>query len=329
MAKFIARIVFVVLALTSSAFGQTVTNVDATTIGDARSELGKLIARRDLLGDSASVTEQQLASVISELDAINTDLIGGTPPASLLPRLQAVYDGIDDLRTDISQDEANASFASQLEALREARDEAGLDILRHFGVGLVLAGDIGGSDRVEGASIVDGRVVVEADRNVRAGAILEYHTWMFCERLDKGDPNFSVSTEDANLYLHRINDRYRATLKDRGDRDDVLKQIPPCDPSRRSSGLFVAVQPGSDELVDALGVGWMWRLPDKLQLFGNRTLNIGFGFMSDPNVAVLADGFAENMNAPQDSDGNFLPVRLRETDKTAFFITASLEIGEK
>jgi hypothetical protein len=92
-------------------------------------------------------------------------------------------------------------------------------------------------------------------------------------------------------------------------------------------GFFVAVQPGSDELIDAVGAGWMWRWPDKLRLGGERVLNIGIGLISDPNVDELGDGFVENEKAPLDPNGVPQQVRLKKTDRTGWFITASVEVG--
>ena len=321
-----------------AAYSQTSSDVTAEGLAALSEEMEELEARRDRLGADGTVTEERLATLIQEIDAIATALESGTAPSELSERFKNAREDVASIRTDVEQDERNAGQAAQLVEILRNRDQAGTDMLRHFGVGLVLASDIRGPDRVEGASIIDGKVVVEADRNVRAGVILEYHRWMFCERLDFDDPDYARSSPNDPFE----NGSYRAVPRIQGagrnhapteeelqkaEGKRYLKQVPPCNVARRASGLFVGVQPGSNELVDAIGFGWMWRLPDKFGIFGDRALNIGFGIMSDPNVPVLGAGFVENENAPLDSSNNPLAIRLRETDKSAYFITASLELG--
>lgn len=285
-------------------------------VAELRMELADLADRQSR---ATEIPEERVVALREELTTMEADLASPARAASVdQARVDSLEQGLSELRADLV-DERIETLTSRLADINTNAQQQGLDILQHFGVGLVFISDVGGPDRVEGASVVDGIVRVEGDRNVRAGVILEYHTWMFCERLDKNDPDYS-DTDSDNVFESGAT--YRAVLD-----GDELKQVPPCNRNKRSSGMFIAVQPGSDELVDAIGVGWMWRLPDKLRLLGERTLNIGVGFLSDPNVPVLASGFVENAPAPSGPNGPAQQARLRSTDKTGFFITASLEVG--
>jgi hypothetical protein len=181
-------------------------------------------------------------------------------------------------------------------------------MIGEFGVGMSLTSDLGGASRVDEAAIINGIVRVEEDSDVRARFLFEWHVAMICEHLD-------WNVEDVPPYQSDLDP------EDAGEKS-VRKQRPPCRPDRRSSGFFVAVQPGED-VIDAIGLGWMWRFPDKLQLLGNRTLNIGFGLMSDQNVKVLGDGFEENEPPPPGET----EIRYRTTDQTGFLFMASIELG--
>ena len=204
------------------------------------------------------------------------------------------------------------------QTLRQDSDQEGYDILRHFGVGLSLTHDPGGSDRVDDAEIVNGIVRINRDSNTRARVMLEWHSWMFCEHLEEREV-----VDDGT---------HRSIEITKGEGDNIKKywkQEPPCLPTRRSSGAFVAVQPGSDSVIDAIGLGWMFRFPDKLQMLGNRTLNIGFGLIADQGVRVLGDGFVENTAPPTSPTGTpETQVRYRTTSQSGIFAMASIELGQ-
>jgi hypothetical protein len=60
----------------------------------------------------------------------------------------------------------------------------------------------------------------------------------------------------------------------------------------RGWGPFVAVQPGSEETIAAVGGGLLWgwrRAPDKSHSF-----NVGIGVLADQNVSTLGDGIRQN-----------------------------------
>ena len=160
------------------------------------------------------------------------------------------------------------------------------NFLDYLGVGLSLTIDLGDHDRVEDASIVNGIVRINDDSNVRPRFMGELHFALKCE-----NPAILVDGEKR------------------------------CNPYERSGGLFVAVLPGSENIVEAVGLGWMWRLPDKL---ADRALNIGLGIVVDENVEVLGEGFEPNMPPPPGET----EIRTQITDQTGFLMMVSLEMGD-
>ncbi len=72
-------------------------------------------------------------------------------------------------------------------------------------------------------------------------------------------------------------------------------------------GPFVALQPGTNDIIEAIAVGLMigFRRPDDIK---GSSWNVGIGYVTDPNVRILADGFVENQPPP----GNETEVRFKE-----------------
>jgi hypothetical protein len=93
------------------------------------------------------------------------------------------------------------------------------------------------------------------------------------------------------------------------------------DSSRHGWGPFVAVQPGSDSVINALGLGIM--LAFRQSTDATRSFNLGFGYSVDPNSKVLGDEFKENEPAPLGPDGEPLPIRYQERDQGGFLLLAS------
>lgn len=82
-------------------------------------------------------------------------------------------------------------------------------------------------------------------------------------------------------------------------------------------GPFIALQPGTDEIIEAVGAGIMlgFRRPDE----SGQSWNIGFGYVVDPNVQILGDGFVANEAPP----ANEMQVRYKETSQGGLLILAS------
>ena len=82
-------------------------------------------------------------------------------------------------------------------------------------------------------------------------------------------------------------------------------------------GPFIGLQPGTDEIIEALGAGIMIGF----KRGGEKTSswNLGLGVMVDPNVQVLGDGFDENRAPP----GNETSVRFKEDSQVGILLITS------
>lgn len=138
----------------------------------------------------------------------------------------------------------------------------------NFGVGLSLTFDTGDNERVESATIVDGIVRVDDENDKVARIMLESHYFFTPERKFLG-------------------------LKDLGK-------------DTWGYGPFVALQPGTDEIIEAIAIGVM--LGFRRAEGNGSSWNIGIGYVTDPNEKILGDGFTANMAPP----GNETAVRFKE-----------------
>lgn len=150
----------------------------------------------------------------------------------------------------------------------------------NFGVGISLTHDLG-SSRVDSASLDEnGLLRVTKDRNEQARVMLESH--YFFEPDSKGKGFLGIA--EAGLWGH---------------------------------GPFVALQPGTDEIIEAIGLGWM--VGFRRSSGGSSSWNLGFGYVVDPSVQTLGDGLQENQILPTGET----QVRFRETSQTGVFLLAS------
>lgn len=140
-----------------------------------------------------------------------------------------------------------------------------------FGVGISLTFDTGRNSRIEAASIVDGIVRVDNENDKVARVMLESHYFFVPEKKFIG--------------------------------------LDGLDHGRWGWGPFVALQPGTDEIIEAIAVGLMvgFRRPEE----SGNSWNIGIGYITDPNVNILGDGFTENQPPP----GNETAIRLKEVSQ--------------
>ena len=153
---------------------------------------------------------------------------------------------------------------------------AGLEL----GVGLSFTIDRGERDRIGNAVLVNGLVRVDDQNNNRARVMLESHYF------------FTPGVGGNN-------------------RDD-----PTVKPARWGIGPFVAIQPGSDEVIEAIGMGVMigLRRGDSGQSF-----NLGFGYVVDPNTRVLGDGLTADAPLPPGETD----IRYKETAQSGILILSS------
>lgn len=172
-------------------------------------------------------------------------------------------------------------------ALEGRQTFGGLDL----GVGLSFTVDLGKIDRISRASLVNSVVRSDDQDNGRARIMLESHyfftpcTWNF----------LGLKNPCTN-------------------KDDYLIADPKL--ARWGLGPFIAVQPGSDNIIDAIGLGIMVgaRREQSTQSF-----NLGVGVVFDPNTRVLGDGIRENQPLPNGET----EVRYRETLQTGVLVLTS------
>lgn len=81
---------------------------------------------------------------------------------------------------------------------------------------------------------------------------------------------------------------------------------------RYGVGPFVAVQPGTNDIISAIGGGLMLGLR---QIDQTRSFNLGFGIVADPQAKVLGRPFQEGQPAPRDADGKPVSIRYEEDDQ--------------
>ncbi len=173
------------------------------------------------------------------------------------------------------------------------RSFAGLKL----GVGISFTLDIGKLDRISDAQVVDGVVRVTDQNNGRARIMLESHY-------------FFTPCGDF-LGIDGLAQNLDQTLENgKCDSADARR-------ARWGWGPFVAIQPGSGEIIDAVGMGIMvgFRRDEK----STQSFNLGFGIVIDPNTRVLGDGFLANQPPP----GKETEVRYRETLQTGVLILTS------
>ncbi len=122
----------------------------------------------------------------------------------------------------------------------------------NFGVGLSLTHDIGTEDRVDSATVVNGIVRVDEEKNDIARLMLETHYF------------FKKPGQDEKKFLPANIDGW---------------------------GPFVAIQPGSSEIIEAIALGLMLGYKyDEDNKTSTSSWNIGIGAIVDLNVKVLGDG---------------------------------------
>ena len=82
-------------------------------------------------------------------------------------------------------------------------------------------------------------------------------------------------------------------------------------------GPFVAIQNGSDEIVEYIGAGIM--LGFRRSAESTNSFNIGLGVLVDPSAKILGDGIVENRPLPEGETA----VRYKETSQLGFLAMVS------
>ncbi|WP_156362232.1 hypothetical protein [Sphingomonas sp. Leaf208] len=150
-----------------------------------------------------------------------------------------------------------------------------------FGIGISFTLDVGTSDRISDASLVNGIVRVNDEDNGRARIMLESH-YLF--------------TPPSNVDFLGLDNS--GTEKEWG------------------FGPFIALQPGTEDVIEAIGMGLMFGFRRGK---GDESFNLGFGVVIDPNTRILGEGVAAN----QPLTNGETEVRYREELQTGLLILSS------
>jgi len=97
------------------------------------------------------------------------------------------------------------------------------------------------------------------------------------------------------------------------------------EPKNWGHGPFIAIQPGTDNIIQSVGAGWMIgfkrssiAIPDLARDRGD-SFNIGMGVMLNPNAQVLGDGIQKDQPLPTGETA----IRLKKTTEIGYLITFS------
>lgn len=145
----------------------------------------------------------------------------------------------------------------------------------NFGIGISATYDLGQNDRVSEATLVGappGIVRVTNQDNVRARIMLESHYF------------FTPPGARAFWFFGPRNPRF-----------DEMRADGTPQPTKWGIGPFVALQPGTENIIEAIGMGLMvgFRRGDSGDSF-----NIGVGAAFDPNTRTLGDGVIAGQPLP-------------------------------
>jgi hypothetical protein len=153
-----------------------------------------------------------------------------------------------------------------------------------FGIALGLTTNVTGPNIVTNATIdANGIVRVNTRANTTAGLMLETHYYIW--------PRPPADGED--------------------------------DTRRWGTGPFVAAQPGSSQIISAVGAGWMFGFR---RAKGTRPsgFGLGVGYEAIPAAQVLGSEFVDGKPAPLGPNGSPLPIRFETQDKGSLMVILSV-----
>jgi hypothetical protein len=170
-----------------------------------------------------------------------------------------------------------------------------------FGLALGLSAKVAGPNIVNNATIdANGMVRVNTRANTSAGVILETHylLWPTQRSHCLSGPATSLPDSCAGKY-RKEDDRWWGT------------------------GPFVAAQPGSSQIISAVGAGWLvnFRRPKGQTPSG---FGHGVGYEAIPAAQVLGSEFVDGQPAPKGPNGQPLPIRYETQDKGSLLVILSV-----
>jgi hypothetical protein len=151
----------------------------------------------------------------------------------------------------------------------------------NFGVGISSTFDLGENDRVTEAELVAGLVRVTNEDNVRARIMLESHYFFAPDDDLLGIANNTGAGKEWGI------------------------------------GPFVALQPGTDEIIEAIGMGVM--VGFKRSRDSSNSFNIGVGIVYDPNTKTLGPDIINGQPLPPGET----EIRFLEQDQVGLLVLSS------
>ncbi len=152
-----------------------------------------------------------------------------------------------------------------------------------FGIGISFSENIGDTHRIKEAELVNGIVRIKERSNASARILLESH-YLFTPQLS-GNGIFGINN--------------------------------PEDDKRLGFGPFIAFQPGTNNVIDAIGIGFMVGL--RRSANSSESFNIGLGVISDLSVKTLGAGIEADKPLPVGETA----IRYLTRDKTGILIMTS------
>lgn len=86
-------------------------------------------------------------------------------------------------------------------------------------------------------------------------------------------------------------------------------------------GPYVAVQPGTNQIIEAISAGVMWGFRYTDDKTDKRSWNIALGLSVEPSSKTLGDGFVKNHGAPAGE------TEVRYQNRTLMGVTALVSFG--
>lgn len=143
---------------------------------------------------------------------------------------------------------------------RAGKDFAGL----HFGAGVAFTRTFG-RDRIETAINDNGIVRVDGEKNAIPRVMLETHFFLTPKQWSELFSTWDYSDNEKGKF---------------------------------GVGPFVAIQPGSDLIIQAIAVGLMAGFKDPIYKDASHSWNIGLGISVEPSSKTLGDGLKPNEPVP-------------------------------
>jgi len=147
-----------------------------------------------------------------------------------------------------------------------------------FGVGISATFDLGENDRVSAAEVVNDIVRVTDKDNVRARIMLESHYFF------KPEKAFPLTGTESEKWGY---------------------------------GPFIALQPGTDEIIESIGFGLM--VGFRRDEDSDQSFNIGLGVAYDPNTQTLGADVIDGQPLPAGETD----VRFLEQDQVGLLLLTS------